>query len=216
MSDQWMIEGREFANCNCAHGCPCQFNSPATHGYCEAIASVIIDEGYFNDVRLDGLKFCGLYQWPGQIADGKGQSQIIIDEKADARQRAAIDAIAHGKSTTPGSTVFFVFDSTVIKRHETLYTPIEMSIDLKARKAHTHIAGLVESSGEPLKNPFTGGEDRKAIYLPGGFEYMFAEIGNGNSHATAGVKMGLKNSYGQFAVLKMNQDGVIRDQKIPL
>ena len=21
----WMIKGREFAHCNCAYGCPCQF-----------------------------------------------------------------------------------------------------------------------------------------------------------------------------------------------
>jgi hypothetical protein len=21
---EWMIKGREFANCNCAYGCPCQ------------------------------------------------------------------------------------------------------------------------------------------------------------------------------------------------
>ncbi len=24
---EWILTGREFANCNCAHGCPCQFNA---------------------------------------------------------------------------------------------------------------------------------------------------------------------------------------------
>src|SRR3972149_806912 len=55
MSDQWMIRGTQFANCNCAWGCPCQFNSPSTHGHCEAIEAAHIEEGSFNDVRLDGL-----------------------------------------------------------------------------------------------------------------------------------------------------------------
>ena len=32
MSDRWMLRGTQFANCNCDWGCPCQFNSPTTHG----------------------------------------------------------------------------------------------------------------------------------------------------------------------------------------
>src|SRR5438034_944809 len=31
---EWTIHGREFANCNCAYGCPCQFNALPTHGNC--------------------------------------------------------------------------------------------------------------------------------------------------------------------------------------
>ena len=51
---------------------------------------------------------------------------------------------------------------------------------------------------------------RSAISLPNGFEYTFAEMGNGNSTSRAGIKLDLKDSYGQFNVLHMNQDGVIR------
>jgi hypothetical protein len=69
---------------------------------------------------------------------------------------------------------------------------------------------LLESRGEPLINPFSGKEDRRGIYLPGGFEYTFAEVGSGNSRVTAGLQLGLSNSYGQFCWLHMNQDGVIR------
>ena len=39
MSDRWMIRGVEYTNCNCAYGCPCQFDSPSTHGHCEAVCS---------------------------------------------------------------------------------------------------------------------------------------------------------------------------------
>src|SRR4051812_27000761 len=108
MSDKWMIRGREFSNCNCNHGCPCQFNSPSTHAFCEAIGNVIIDEGYFNDTKLDGLCFAGIFKWPGQIADGNGKSQFIIDERANTAQREAIRKIAHGESTAPGTTLFYV------------------------------------------------------------------------------------------------------------
>ncbi len=34
MESIWRIKGREFANCNCADGCPCQFNASPTYGDC--------------------------------------------------------------------------------------------------------------------------------------------------------------------------------------
>jgi hypothetical protein len=213
MIDRWTIRGREFVNCNCAYGCPCQFNSPSTHGFCEAISSVLIEEGHYNDTSLDGLNFCLLLKWPGEIADGNGRSQVIIDERANEKQREAINKIAHGESTAPGATHFYVFNSTMSEVLETLYASIEMSIDIEARKAHTKIEGLVESSGAPLISPFNGEEIRKGIHLSDGFEYTYAEMGNGNSRITAGIQLGLTNTYGQFNILHMNQDGVIRDQK---
>lgn len=210
MSDKWELHGREFSNCNCAYGCPCQFNSPATHGFCEAIGNIVIDKGYFNDVKLDGLKFVGVFKWPGQIADGNGRSQFIIDEKADKAQREAILKIGRGESTAPGATHFYVFNSVVTERLETLYKPIHMEIDIEARRADVRIDGLVKSVGEPLVNPFTKKEDRRGIHIPGGFEYTYAEVGSGNTRVTAGLQLGLNNTYGQFCYLHMNQDGVIR------
>ncbi len=214
MQDKWMIRAKEFSNCNCAYGCPCQFNSKSTHGFCEAIASILIEEGYFNNIKLDGMRFVGIFKWPGEIADGNGRSQFIVDERADKNQREAIRKIAHGESTAPGSTHFYVFNSTVKEALETLYAPITMEIDIDARRAHTRIEGLVESKGEPLMNPFNGQEDRKGIHLPGGFEYTYAEVGSGNSRVTAGLQLGLTNSYGQFCRLHMNQDGVIHDKQM--
>lgn len=113
MEDQWMLRGSEFSNCNCAFGCPCQFNSPSTHGSCEAIGSALIEEGNFNDISLNGLCFVILLKWPGEIAEGNGQQQVIIDERANPEQREALRKIAHGESTAPGATHFYVFNSTM-------------------------------------------------------------------------------------------------------
>lgn len=210
MSDQWMIRGSEFSNCNCAFGCPCQFNAPSTNGFCEAIGNALIEEGNFNGISLDGLCFVTLYKWPGEVAEGNGQSQLIIDERANSEQREALQKIAHGESTKPGTTHYFVFNSTMSKVHNTLYAPIEMSIDVEARKAHTKIKGMVESAGTPLVNPFSGEESRARIHLPDGFEYTYAEMAAGTSKITADIVLDFKNSYGQFNNLHMNQDGVIR------
>jgi hypothetical protein len=36
-----------------AYGCPCQFNALPTHGNCEAVAGMQIDQGYHGDTPLD-------------------------------------------------------------------------------------------------------------------------------------------------------------------
>ncbi|MFQ5418093.1 MAG: DUF1326 domain-containing protein [Myxococcota bacterium] len=204
------MRGVEFANCNCAWGCPCQFNSPATHGHCEGLGAGHIEEGHFNDTRLDGLNWVMLLSWPGEIADGNGREQFIIDERADVAQREALGKILVGESTAPGATAFYVYNSTMSLVLETLYAPIDVEIDVDARRARVHVPGLVESTGSPIVDANSGDEFRARIDLPNGFEYTLAEMGTGTSTVTAGIELGLSDSYGQFSVQHMNQDGVIR------
>ncbi len=51
---------------------------------------------------------------------------------------------------------------------------------------------------------------RGRIDLPGGFEFAIAEMGTGSSTVRAGIELDLENSYGQFNITHMNQDGLIR------
>ncbi len=213
MADQWMIRGVGYANCNCAYGCPCQFNAKTTNGFCEAMGAGRIDEGYFNDTPLNGLNYVMLLQWPGEVAEGNGKQQVMIDERADADQREALRKILHGESTAPGATHFFVYNSTMSEVLETLFVPIELLIDVDAREAKVSVPDLVESIGTPIINPHSGQPSRARIDLPNGFEYSLAEMGNGSTRAQAGIRLNLSNSYGQFTILHMNQDGVIRSAR---
>ena len=210
MPDQWMIRGVEYTNCNCAWGCPCQFNSPSTHGKCEAVAGGIVEEGHFNDTRLDGVKFVMIVQWPGEIADGNGRQQFIVDESATPAQRESMLKIMSGESTAPGSTHFFVFNSTMSQVLDPIFAPVDVAIDVDARQGRISVGDLVESTGTPIANAHTGESYRAAIELPNGFEYTKAEMGTGTSRVRAGIELDLQDSYGQFNILHMNQDGVIR------
>jgi hypothetical protein len=98
-----------------------------------------IDEGHFNETRLDGLNWALLLYWPGEIADGNGTQQVIIDQRADPAQREGLRKILHGESTTPGATHFFVYNSTMSAVLDTLYAPIELSIDIDQRLASLKI-----------------------------------------------------------------------------
>lgn len=210
MEDQWMLRGTEYANCVCAWGCPCQFNARSTQGFCQAVVAGHIDEGNFNEIRLDALNFVLLLQWPGEIADGNGKQQVILDARANPAQREALRKIVHGESTTPGATHFYVYNSTMAQVLEPLHAPIDLEIDVEGRTARVNVPGLVKSEGTPIVNAHTGNHYRARIHLPEGFEYTVAEMGTGTSRVQAGIQMQLSGSYGQFNQLHMNQDGVIR------
>jgi hypothetical protein len=210
MSDQWTIHGREYGNCNCDWGCPCQFNAPSTHGRCEAVVGGTIETGHFNETQLDGLNWAMVLQWPGEIAEGNGRQQVIIDERADPEQRIALGKILLGESTAPGATHFFVYNSTMSAVLETLFAPVHILIDIDGRSAEINVPGLIESKGSPIVNPNDGEPYRARIDLPNGFEYSIAEIGTGTSTTRTEISLDLSNSYGQFNELHMNQDGLIR------
>jgi hypothetical protein len=207
---EWEIKGHEFVNCNCAYGCPCQFNALPTHGYCMGVAGFQIDEGHFGATRLEGLRAVWMGKWPGPIHEGNGTMQILIDERANAAQREALRKIFHGEETVPGATIWNVFLTTISTVLEPVYTAMRCEIDVPARRATLVVPGRIESTGEPIRNPVSGAEHRARIEMPEGFEFTVAEVGSGTSKITAGVAMELTSSHCHFAHLHIGTHGVVR------
>jgi hypothetical protein len=206
----WEIKGTEFVNCNCAYGCPCQFNALPTYGNCTGIGAYTFAAGHHGDVRLDGLKAVTIFKWPGAVHEGRGESLIIIDETASEAQRQSLFRILSGEDTEPGKTVWNVFASTMERFHDPLFAPIEIDIDVDARRSRVKAGTLIDMTAEPIRNPVTGAEHRARIDLPDGFEYTLAEIGSGTSRVAGPVPFELKDSYAQLAHLHLNQNGVVR------
>ena len=140
--------------------------------------------------------------------EGNGAAQIFIDESADEAQREALLKILTGQEQEPGSTVFNVFASTLTTVHDTVFTHIELDINVDERQGKLQIAGLIEATGEPIKNPMTGQPHRARIDLPNGFEYRIAEVASGTTKATAGITFDLSASHAHFANLHFNSSGV--------
>jgi hypothetical protein len=207
---KWMIKAREFVNCNCAYGCPCQFNALPTHGSCQAVAGMEIDQGYHGNVILDGLRFVGIFRWPGAIHEGRGEAAVVVDERASEAQREALLRILSGQDTEPGATVFQVFATTLEKFHEPIFAPIDFEVDIDARKGRVSVKGITEGRGEPIRNPVTGAEHRARIDLPNGFEYSVAEMGRGWNKVTGPMEFELADCYGQFANVNLCQSGIVR------
>lgn len=206
----WEIKARDFTNCNCNYGCPCQFNAPPTHGHCRYIAGFQIDEGYFGQTRLDGLRAVRIGSWPGAIHEGDGIFQLIIDERADDAQREALRTIFYGEETEPGATIFNVLMSMTTTVHDPLYKKIELEINADMRTAKMLVEGVVEGLGEPIQNPVTGAELSIRIVQDGGFEFISAEMGSGTSKSMGAVPMELTSSYGQFANINLSPHGIVQ------
>jgi len=206
----WEIKGTELVNCNCAYGCPCQFNALPTHGNCIGIGAYTFAAGHYGDVRLDGLNAITIYRWPGAVHEGRGEGVAIIDNRADEAQRQALLRILSGEDTEPGKTVWNVFASTMERVYDALFEAIEMSVDVDARRGKVTAGSLIEMAAEPIRNPVTGAEHRARINLPDGFEYTLAEMGSGSSSIAGPIPVKLEATYAQLAHLHLNQNGVVR------
>lgn len=206
---EWYIKAREFANCNCDYGCPCQFNALPTTGNCEAAVGYVIDEGKFGDVSLDGVKAAMVAHWPGAIHEGKGTVQLILDESSSEAQRDALLKIMKGEETEPMSTMWSVFAAMTDTHLDPLVRPIDFDLDIEERTARLSISGVLETKSEPIRNPVTGATHRARIDLPHGFEYRIAEMSSGDTQTgpDAGIQLTFEKSYGQMAEIHLGHTG---------
>lgn len=207
----WEITARELVNCNCAYGCPCQFNALPTHGNCEAVGAIAIDKGYFGDTSLDDTTIAFVFYWPGAVHEGQGQCLPIVDEGASAGQREALLTLMSGQESDPFATMFNVYASTMKTIHDPVFAKINFEVDIEERTGQIKVDGYIDTTGEPIRNPVSGDVHQARIDLPHGFEYAIAEIGSASSTVRGPIKLDLKDSYGQFAHLHLNNHGPIRN-----
>ena len=206
---EWEIEGPSYGNCNCDWGCPCQFNKLPTHGSCQAMASMIIEKGHYGDVDLSGLFWVNTFKWPGAVHEGSGTFQSFIDEGANEKQRAALVEILHGRAEEAGTSVLSIFASTMTTVHDPVFSPIELEIDIKARKAKVSVPGVIDSTGTPMKDPFSGDEHLAILTLPNGMEFTECYCGSGTTKATGAVTLDHADTWGQFTIYHLSNNGVI-------
>ena len=203
----WHIAGEEVVSCNCAWGCPCQFNGIPTHGRCEALLAWDIREGHFGDTSLDGVRFARIYSWPGPIHEGNGTRLLVMDERTTPEQREALVALESGLQGYPYFEIFAAVCPTAL---EPVVAPIEVETDREQRQARINIPGVGDAHIEPIKNPVTGMEHRARIDLPDGFEYKQAEMGNSVSWkvtADERLMMDHQNTYAQLSHFDWSSPG---------
>ncbi len=208
----WMIKGPKLGSCSCSYGCPCEFNARPTNGDCEGIEAQRIDEGWFGEVRLDGLITGARFRWPGAVHEGGGTTQGFIDKRATEAQRKALLAILGGEEQEP-TTVFNIYGSTITTELDTVFAELAFSCDIENRKGYFAVPGLLELRIEPITNPVTGKPHRARIVLPEGFEYRSAEAASADFHATGdNFEMQRANCYGVLFNVAYGPYGIIENR----
>ena len=207
-SVEWSIKGPHMANCNCAFGCPCQFNALPSDGSCRAVIAWRVDEGHYGDLRLDGLHAVNTYAWPGAVHQGNGQMQTIVDERASEAQRKALVAIMQGEGAPPGTVMLQIYRAMCATVHPPLFKPIGLEFDMEGRTATLSVAGLIKTTVEPIKNPVTGAVHRARIELPMGKEFNVAEVAMGSTAAKGAVPLDLAKSHAHLVYNRMSSAGI--------
>lgn len=201
---KWKIAGDEVVSCNCAWGCPCQFNALPTHGRCEALMGCRVRDGFFGTSVLNGVVFACVLWWPGPMHQGNGTVQLIIDDAASQAQREALIALHRGKQ---GCIYFEILAALCPTMLEPIFAPSAFEYDREGRRGRIAIPGVLESRIEPIRNPVTGAEHRARIVLPEGFEFKEAEAANAAAlevTAPKQVAMTHRNTYAHLATVEWN------------
>lgn len=204
---EWRLGGDWIKNCNCAFGCPCDFNAPPTYGDCKGMVGMRIERGRFGDVSLDGLAFVVVLSFPGALHEGNGTIQPVLDERADDKQREALFAILSGQHSDEG-TLFHVFSVIVSKVLDPIFAPITFEFDMDGRTARISIPGVLETKTKPIRNPISGAPHRIQVMMPDGFEHRKAEIASARTESTAGLKFMVPEGHSSLARVEQTPTGV--------
>ncbi len=210
----WMIRTKQLGTCSCDYGCPCEFNAPPTRLPCEGVMAMEITEGYFGDLRLDGLRVAGVYRWPGAMHEGKGTWWSIFDKTATPEQVEAMFTIFGGQEQEP-TTGFAIYGSTIENEPDPLFADIEFEWDLEGRKGRFMVEGVMGAEIEPISNPVTGEPHFIAIRPHDGFEFREAEMASSNYWAKGELEQNHKNRFAAISFVSYGPYGIIPDESLP-
>lgn len=178
---KWHLRGDWFDVCKCNIPCPCTFAQTPTFEHCEGTMAYHVSEGRYGDVVLDGLNVivlnCGFTGNAWADPNVKVAAGMFLDERADERQREALQIIFGGQAGGwPAQFAQLIDDMRGI---EVVPISFEVADDLSSWSAR--IPGRVDARGEALTGPTTLPGRRVQIHDPPG-----SEVGPGTV-ATQGV-----------------------------
>ena len=152
----WKISGRYLETCNCDYLCPCPLTGlgRSTHGTCTFAMAFRVDDGAFDGLSLNGVKFVVVGYTPGEMITGNWDVGLIIDDGASPDQREAVTAIASGQAGGPMAALAALIGN---------FRGVESrAVDIKGEgnKWSVSVPGMVEEGVEGAQ-----GADGGNIYL---------------------------------------------------
>jgi hypothetical protein len=177
---KWTASGDWFDVCKCSIPCPCEFAQAPTDDDCDGIMAYNIKKGSYGETPLDGLNVLILTSFKGNIWAGDGKTKlnmgIFFDEKANERQKEALNMIFSGKAGGFMAEIANLIGE--VRGIEYAAIKFEIADDLSYWSAE--IPGKVLAKAEALAGPTTPPGKRVQTINPPG-----SEVGPGAAGAVA-------------------------------
>ena len=169
---KWRLAGDWFDICSCDIPCPCEFAQPPTNNACEGMLAWHIRAGHYGDAKLDGFNLLALGAFEGNLWTGEGKARLglFIDERANDRQREALQTIFAGQAG--GWPAQFAAVTGEFRGVEFVPIFFEVADDLASWRAEipNRVSGMAEALSGPTTPP---GKRVQTINPPG------SEVGPG-------------------------------------
>jgi hypothetical protein len=165
----WQLAGNILIACNCDWGCPCNFNAPPSRGKCEGGWVWGIERGEIDGTAVDGLGIAVFADWPGAIHEGGGEAIALLDERADAAQRAALSRVVRGELGGPWGIFITTYALAEPKT-------ARFDLQLSAYASRATIGDVLHLELQPMRNPVTQAETHPEMVLPEGLVVKHAQL----------------------------------------
>ncbi|MGY6276204.1 DUF1326 domain-containing protein [Methylomonas sp. MgM2] len=94
----WRLQGHYFETCNCEVACPCVWLQPPSEGECKLLVAWHIENGFLENVRLDGMNVALACYAMGTMINGNWSAALYLDSRADDKQTEALQSIFTGQA----------------------------------------------------------------------------------------------------------------------
>ena len=173
-----------------------------------------ITEGYFGDVRLDGLRTAGAYHWPGPVHEGGGTWWSIIDKRATEEQVEALFKIMGGEEQEP-TTAFAIYGSTIEHELDPIFADISFEWDLEKRTGRFLVKDVLGADIAPIRNPVTGEPHFIAVRPHNGFEFREAEMASADMWSRKHVELEHRGRFAAMFFATYGPYGLIPEESQP-
>jgi len=165
---QWWMKGDWFDVCRCDIPCPCEFARRPTDNHCEGVLAYHIREGVYGEVRLDDFSVIAVAMFDGNLWAGEGKITLglFIDERANQRQREALQMVFSGRAG--GFMANFAKMVGEVRGLE--YVPISFEVAADLAYWRAEIPGKVKAYAKALGGPTTPPGARVQLLNPPGSE----------------------------------------------
>jgi len=140
--------------------------SPPTHHKCEGVLGMKVEQGNFDGVSLDNVKWAVAYHWPGPLHEGNGTVKPYFDTSTKPEQLNALAQILTGQA---GGGRFEMLSTIVSEVKQPAI--VDIDFEFSGKNGAIKIGDAMENRFAAIKNPVTGDEASVQVRIPGGLEY---------------------------------------------